>query len=140
MPANPGKPAKTPPNPAGPPDDDDKVGYGRPPKATRFKKGQSGNPSGRPKGIKSLRSVLEEALAQRTSIRAGRGTKKVTKLEAATRALADGAAKGDPRILRLLLNEIRAAESRAAEEPATQDALTAADHEVIAAFMQRGRG
>ena len=29
---------------------DTQVGYGRPPKTTRFKKGQSGNPEGRPKG------------------------------------------------------------------------------------------
>ncbi len=30
--------------------DDGKIGYGRPPKHTRFKAGQSGNPKGRPKG------------------------------------------------------------------------------------------
>jgi hypothetical protein len=30
-------------------DNDEKVGYGRPPQATRFKKGQSGNPKGRPR-------------------------------------------------------------------------------------------
>lgn len=29
------------------------VGYGRPPEETRFKKGQSGNPRGRPKGSKT---------------------------------------------------------------------------------------
>jgi hypothetical protein len=30
-------------------DDDDKVGYGRPPQHTRFQKGRSGNPAGRPR-------------------------------------------------------------------------------------------
>ena len=34
---------------------DPEVGYGRPPKATQFKPGQSGNPKGRPKGAKTRR-------------------------------------------------------------------------------------
>jgi hypothetical protein len=34
-------------------DDDSKAGYGRPPKHSRFKKGQSGNTRGRPKGAKN---------------------------------------------------------------------------------------
>ena len=36
------------------------VGYGKPPKQHRFKKGQSGNPSGRPKGTKSSKPTLPE--------------------------------------------------------------------------------
>jgi hypothetical protein len=36
------------------------VGYARPPQATRFKKGQSGNPSGKRKGARSLRKELEK--------------------------------------------------------------------------------
>jgi hypothetical protein len=32
-------------------DDDDRVGYGKPPKRTRFKPGQSGNPRGRSRAV-----------------------------------------------------------------------------------------
>ncbi len=32
--------------------DDEAVGYGRPPKARQFKKGQSGNPNGRPRKVR----------------------------------------------------------------------------------------
>jgi hypothetical protein len=38
------------------------AGYGKPPRHTRFKKGQSGNPRGRPKGSKNLTTLLTEAL------------------------------------------------------------------------------
>ena len=123
----PRKPAKTP----------EKTGYGHPPKAHRFRKGESGNPSGRPKGIRSLTRVLEEVLAQDTTVRVRGRAKKMSKLDAMMRTLADGAVEGDPRILRLLLGEIRLAEQRAAKEPATQDVLCAADREVIAALVVR---
>jgi hypothetical protein len=41
---------------------DDEVGYRKPPRRTRFRKGQSGNPRGRPSGAKSLSTMLREAL------------------------------------------------------------------------------
>ena len=34
------------------------VGYGRPPKATQFAPGKSGNPRGRPKGSRTLKLLL----------------------------------------------------------------------------------
>lgn len=42
----------------------DKVGKGQPPKDTRWKPGQSGNPKGRPKGIKYMSEMLREQLDQ----------------------------------------------------------------------------
>ncbi len=120
-----------------PPGSDYKVGYCRPPREACFKKGQSGNPSGRPRGIKGLAGALERALAQRVTIDVKGRPRKMTKLDAMTLQLADLSAAGDARIMRLLLNEIRQAESRMAEEPAMQDTLEAADHEVIAALLAR---
>ena len=46
------------------PGEQGKVGYGRPPKDTRFKKGVSGNPSGRPKGSYSVRQYLKLKMAK----------------------------------------------------------------------------
>jgi Family of unknown function (DUF5681) len=37
-----------------------KVGYGKPPKTTRFKKGKSGNPGGRPKGSLNLQRATSQ--------------------------------------------------------------------------------
>jgi Family of unknown function (DUF5681) len=49
-----------------PPDNeaDYEVGYGKPPRHTRFKKGQSGNPRGRPNGSKNLSTLLSETLSE----------------------------------------------------------------------------
>lgn len=45
-------------------DDDGAVGYGRPPRATRFKKGQSGNPTGRPRKTKGQRAIAARVLGE----------------------------------------------------------------------------
>jgi hypothetical protein len=43
---------------------DYQVGYGKPPRETRFQKGQSGNPRGRPCGAKNLNTRVREALKE----------------------------------------------------------------------------
>lgn len=42
------------------------IGYGKPPVESRFQKGQSGNPAGRPPGTKKLVTLIGEALSART--------------------------------------------------------------------------
>jgi hypothetical protein len=65
------------------------VGYGKPPRHTRFKKGRSGNPKGRPKA-KNFRTYLREELDRPITIREGGVERRVTKQHALViRALND---------------------------------------------------
>ena len=75
--------------------DDYKIGFGRPPKHTRFEKGRSGNPKGRPKGKKNLKTELEEELGERIIVREGGKAKKVSKQRAILEGQAAKAAQGD---------------------------------------------
>jgi hypothetical protein len=75
--------------------DDHEVGYGKPPKATQFKKGRSGNPNGRPKGAKGVKANLRRDLETKITIREGNREIKIPKAEAVAKRLIANALKGD---------------------------------------------
>ena len=81
---------------------DYEVGRGRPPKATQFKPGQSGNPKGRPRVQKHLSTILREVLEQKLSIEVGGKMCTITAYQGLfTRALSLGL-KGDMRAIKFL--------------------------------------
>jgi hypothetical protein len=73
------------------------LGYGRPPSHTRFTKGKSGNPNGRPKGSQNLATVLAKAGRQRVRITENGRTRFITKFEATVLQMWNKAASGDLR-------------------------------------------
>lgn len=88
------------------------VGYGKPPKHTQFKKGQSGNLAGRPKGTLNLATVLERTLREQVVINENGRRKVITKLEAAVTQLVNKAASGDAHAMRYLCHLVISAEER----------------------------
>lgn len=92
------------------------VGYGRPPRATQFRPGKSGNPTGRPKGAKKHASIEEELRKELNkpvfvNIN-GRKVKKTVR-EIIVKQWITGAMKGNTRALGMLLgatNNLRSAE------------------------------
>jgi uncharacterized protein DUF5681 len=83
---------------------DYEVGYGKPPKHSRFRKGKSGNPSGRPRGTKNLRTDLIEELAEKISVREGDRPTTISKQRAYIKTLVARSLKGDARAATILMN------------------------------------
>jgi hypothetical protein len=79
------------------------TGYRKPPVHSRFKPGQSGNPSGRVKGSKNLKTLFHQILNEQIPLIDGNQSKKVTKAEALIRRLVIGALKGDRMSLMTLM-------------------------------------
>jgi len=73
------------------------VGYGRPPVHSRFKPGKSGNPKGRPRGSRNLRTIIQDALTTKVVLRQGQGKRSISKLEGIVLRQVDDALKGDPK-------------------------------------------
>jgi hypothetical protein len=113
------------------------VGYATPPEATRFRKGVSGNPRGRPRGSLNVATVFTKTLRERVVINENGQRKTVTKLEAALKQMVNKAASGDIRALRELLELARDAEARRDGPGVQNPAIEELDQEVIDGLMQR---
>jgi Family of unknown function (DUF5681) len=79
------------------------IGYRRPPVATRFKPGHSGNLGGRPKGARSARSMARATLEQRIVVSRSGVRKRMSVREIAFQCLAEKAMAGDLKALNFLL-------------------------------------
>ena len=121
---------------------DYEVGYKKPPPQTRFRKGRSGNPKGRPRATKNLKTDLMEELAERISLREGTIRKRVSKQRAMVKTLTAKAIKGDTRatsailgmIYRLLEDEVSVAD----DAPLTGEELAVLES-LEARFLDRAR-
>ena len=115
----------------------DVVGYGRPPESTRFKKGVSGNPKGRPRGSLNVATVFMKTLREKVVVNEHGQRKKVSKLEAAVKQLVNKAASGDQRSMRLLIELARDAESKQNAFSSQEQFISSADQEVIDDILKR---
>lgn len=112
------------------------VGYGKPPKATQFKKGKSGNPKGKPKGHKNFKTDLKEALDTKISVRIDGREKKMTKQRAFIESLVGQSLQGNDRARGHLLSTIVRFLDDNLDNGALHD-TTAEDLEILQRFEQR---
>ena len=114
----------------------EKIGYGNPPKATRFAKGKSGNPSGRPKHSRNTYKLLEDILAQKVSIVQDGRQIKISKKVAILLQAVNSAVKGDTKAIRDLFPHLLAVDARQEEKEQKRASLKADDLSIINNFLQ----
>jgi len=111
------------------------VGYGRPPRRHQFKPGQSGNPRGRAKGARGLKTDLRAELEARMTIRINNEPVSETRQRLLLRALSSRAAAGDVRAAAILIPiiiQVLGVEDRGGE----RRALSPLDQSILDAMMQ----
>ena len=116
--------------------DDYEVVYARPPRHSRFVKGQSGNPRGRPRGAENIKTLLDEALNELVVVTDHGGRRKVSKRKAFITQIVNGGAKGNFRAVPILLAMLKDFESDTALQ-ATEPAYTEADRQIIQHIQAR---
>ena len=114
------------------------VGYGKPPLHTRFQKGRSGNPKGRPRGKKNMSTLLSTALDASIIVVENGRRKKITKREAIVTQLVNKSASADLKATQIVLAMLRDIESQA-DGSAGPSAFTEADQEIIQRIQARLR-
>ena len=83
--------------------DDYEIGYGKPPKHSQFEPGKSGNPRGRPRGARGLKSDLLTELSVRHTIHVNGKPMRGNRQQLILRTLAARAANGNLRAQALIL-------------------------------------
>ena len=113
-----------------------KVGRGRPPLHTRFKKGQSGNPRGpRPKNLPEL---LVRALDEPVIVTTDGHSRQITKREAVIAQLVDKSTGADLRATKMLIDMLKDIENGVAPPPEAPQ-FTPADEELVETLLARLR-
>lgn len=115
------------------------VGYGKPPRHTQFRPGQTGNPRGRPKAPRAFDELIEKELSQLVTVREGDQSRRLPKRTVIVKQLVKKAMEGEDRALRSLLMLIGAAKTEkqraAAIGEADSDApLTKIERSILAEY------
>lgn len=111
------------------------VGYAKPPTSSQFQPGRSGNPRGRPKGAKSLRSHISQQLSDTVMVKDPQGPKKMLVREAMAKRLVEKGLNGDLKTLLVLLN--MDAEQSDTELGLASETLSASEKQILAEVLDR---
>jgi|SRR6516165_5709704 len=115
------------------------VGYARPPASSQYQPGQSGNPQGRPKGVRNASSMARDALERTVNVKVKRSWRKMTVRKAAYLRVAERAAAGHANALDYLLS-LESEERAPGSDQAEAQRSAAKDLAILQDFFDRRRG
>ena len=118
---------------------DYEVGYGKPPRHTRFQPGVSGNPRGRPKGTNNLKTDLTEELGENIVIREGDRSQKISEQRALLKSVVNRAIKGDVRAISIALSTMMRLLDTGEGAPEVAEPLHDDEREILREFEGRVR-
>lgn len=116
---------------------DEPVGYRRPPKSGQFKPGQSGNPRGRKKHVANFKTDLTDELREMITVRENGRERKISKQRAFVKALMALAIKGDIRAINALVACTR--NFGAGNDSSTADDVDIEDLDILENYLGRER-
>ncbi|RWN26900.1 MAG: hypothetical protein EOR97_28005 [Mesorhizobium sp.] len=116
--------------------EDETVGYRKPPKKSRFKPGQSGNPRGRRKRIENIGLAVLTELSQPITVRENGQEHVLTKRDAIAKTIVAGALAKNVKMIQILMSlvpdQFRIPES---SKPAVAAPVSAEDAEMLERFV-----
>jgi hypothetical protein len=124
------------PAPKSRPTPDYEVGYGRPPKHTRFVPGQSGNAKGRPKGSQNLSSIVARLARQPMTIKVAGRPRQVSQFEALHLTIWAEAYKNNPKAWTEIRQSLRDAGLLSGELPTIEPTIPADDEAIVRDYFK----
>ena len=111
------------------------IGYRRPPASGQFKKGQSGNKKGRPKGSKNFLTLLEHELGQTITVNENGKKKTISRMQAMVKRMVADALQGNLKSLMALVEILRRTGNFEENDRANQ--IPADYEEILNSFVQQ---
>jgi hypothetical protein len=111
-----------------------RVGKGKPPVGTRFERGKSGNPKGRPKREGNLSTELSNELNKTITVREGGVERKVNKRQAIIKTLVNDTLNRDRPSRNTLFKLMEKSEDTS---PPTEEQITEGDKDILRRYLPR---
>jgi hypothetical protein len=115
--------------------DEYEVGFGKPPQQSRFRKGVSGNPQGRPKGTLNKKTILSRTLREKVVITENGKRKRITKREALYKQIVNKGVSGDLKAAVEIIKLDSSSESQGEDGP-MDTGLSESDQEILGGIVE----
>jgi len=115
---------------------DYEVGYGKPPKNTQFKKGESGNSKGRPSKTKNTLTILTAELDKTVVLKENGKEVKLTKRQAMLRHMVNKAVQGDSKAMFFVFNQLLQLDQKEELKAQVSKMFLDEDQAILKRFLQ----